>query len=74
MTALYTPVKGEKAVACIVLKPGKTASAAEIIAFCRENAAVYKAPKQIIFFDELPKTATGKLEKVSLRKLVEKRA
>ncbi len=53
MTALYTPVKGEKAVACIVLKPGKIASTAEIIAFCRENAAVYKAPKQVVFFDGL---------------------
>ena len=60
--------KGEKAVACIALKPGETATEGDIIAYCRENAAVYKAPKQVLFFDELPKTVTGKLEKVSLRK------
>ncbi|MBW2366563.1 MAG: long-chain fatty acid--CoA ligase [Deltaproteobacteria bacterium] len=69
VVGIADPVKGEIALACIALKPGKTASEAELITFCRENAAVYKAPKQVVFFDELPKTATGKLEKVSLRKL-----
>ena len=63
-------VKGEKAVACITLKPGKTASEEELITFCRDNAAVFKAPKQVLFFEELPKTITGKLEKVSLRKML----
>jgi len=68
VVGITDPVKGEIALACIALKPGKTADEAELIAYCRENAAVYKAPKQVVFFDELPKTATGKLEKVSLRK------
>ena len=66
-------ISGEKAVACITLKPGAEASEEDIIKFCRENAAVYKAPKKVVFFDDLPKTITGKLEKVSLReKLTEK--
>ena len=66
-------IKGEKAIACITLKPNMDATEEEIIAFCRDNAAVYKAPKQVAFFDELPKTATGKLEKQSLRKMLANR-
>ena len=60
-------ISGEKAVACIALKSGESATEEEIIDFCRDKAAVYKAPKKVVFFDELPKTATGKLEKVTLR-------
>ena len=63
-------IKGEKAVACIMLRPGMSATEEEIITFCRDNAAVYKAPREVAFFDELPKTATGKLEKQTLRKIL----
>lgn len=63
-------ISGEKAVACITLKPGAEATEEEIIKFCRDNAAVYKAPKKVSFFDDLPKTATGKLEKVTLREMM----
>lgn len=63
-------VKGEIAVACISLRPGMTATEDEIITFCRENIAHYKAPKYVKFYPELPKTATGKLEKVTLRKML----
>ena len=62
-------VKGQIAIACIVLKAGCNATEEEIIAFCKENIANYKAPRHVLFFPELPKTATGKLEKVSLRKM-----
>jgi long-chain acyl-CoA synthetase len=65
-------IKGEKAVACITLKPGKSATEEEIIAYCRNNAAVYKAPRKVVFFNGLPKTATGKLEKMTLRGLLDK--
>lgn len=64
-------VKGEIAVACISLKRGSEATEEEIIAFCRDNIAAFKVPKRVRFFDELPKTATGKLHKVPLRKMVE---
>lgn len=63
-------IKGEIAVACISLKPGESVTEKEIIDFCRENIANYKAPRYVRFFDELPKTVTGKLEKVSLRKML----
>jgi long-chain acyl-CoA synthetase len=63
-------VKGEIAIACIALKRGYKATEDEIIAFCRDNLANYKVPKQVRFFEELPKTATGKLQKVTLRKML----
>ncbi len=63
-------VKGELAVACIALKSGHTVTEQEIIGFCRENMANYKAPRHVRFFEELPKTVTGKFQKVSLRAML----
>jgi len=57
---------GETPCAFIELKPGARAEAAEIIAFCRDNMAHFKAPKQIVF-GPLPKTSTGKIQKFVLR-------
>ena len=65
-------VKGEEVVACIALRPGMTMSEQEAIDFCKANLATYKAPRYVRFYDALPKTATGKLEKVTLRNIVEK--
>ena len=48
------------------LKPGTDASADEIIAFCRDQLAHYKAPKSVVF-GPLPTTATGKIQKFVLR-------
>ncbi len=61
------PVKGEKVRAAIVLKEGMSAAPAEIIAYCRQHLAVYKAPEQVDFVSELPKSATGKILKRVLR-------
>jgi acyl-CoA synthetase (AMP-forming)/AMP-acid ligase II len=58
---------GEAVNAAIVLKEGETATAEEIISFCKEYQASYKAPKAIIFLDELPKTGSGKIYKKGLR-------
>ncbi|VBB42289.1 AMP-dependent synthetase and ligase [uncultured Desulfatiglans sp.] len=66
--------KGEIAVACIALKAGESATEEEIIQFCRNNIANYKVPKRVHFMKELPKTVTGKLEKVSLRALLKDNA
>jgi long-chain acyl-CoA synthetase len=55
------PDKGERVKAFVVLKPGQTATAEEIIAFCKENLAPYKIPKFIEFRQELPKTMVGKI-------------
>ena len=58
---------GEAVNAAVVLKSGETATADEIIAFCKEHQAAYKAPKTITFLDELPKTGSGKIYKKALR-------
>ena len=53
--------------AVIVLRPGTTATEAEIIATARDRLAGYKKPKKVIFLDELPKTVSGKIVKRELR-------
>lgn len=57
---------GETPCAFVGLKEGKTATETEIINFCREHMANFKAPKTIVF-SELPKTSTGKIQKFILR-------
>jgi fatty-acyl-CoA synthase len=57
---------GETPCAFIQLKPGMTPTAEEIIAFCRDQLAHYKAPKSVVF-GQLPTTATGKVQKFTLR-------
>ena len=57
---------GETPCAFVTLKPGKQVSAEDIIAYCRSKLAHFKAPKTIVF-TELPKTATGKIQKFKLR-------
>ena len=58
---------GEAVHAAVVLKEGEAATAEEIISFCKEHQAAYKAPKAIHFKDELPKTGSGKIYKKGLR-------
>lgn len=60
---------GETPCAFVALKTGKTSSEAEIINFCLEHMARFKAPKTIVF-SELPKTSTGKIQKFILRQKV----
>ena len=57
---------GETPCAFVTLKPGATATAEEIIAFCRANLAHFKAPRTVVF-GALPKTSTGKVQKFLLR-------
>jgi fatty-acyl-CoA synthase len=59
---------GETPCAFIELKPGKTASSEELVAWCRKNLAGYKVPRTIVFA-ELPKTSTGKIQKFKLREM-----
>jgi fatty-acyl-CoA synthase len=58
---------GETPLAIIVLRPGESADEAGIIEFCRENLAHFKCPTRVEFVPELPRTATGKLQKFRLR-------
>jgi fatty-acyl-CoA synthase len=59
---------GETPCAFIELKPGASASADDLIAWCRQNLAGYKVPR-VIVFRELPKTSTGKIQKFKLREM-----
>jgi benzoate-CoA ligase len=56
-----------KSKAFVVVKPGAQASDAELKAFVKEKLAPYKYPRAIEFIDELPKTATGKIQRFRLR-------
>ena len=58
---------GETIKALVVLAADASATEAELIAWCKERAAGYKAPTSIEFRDELARTATGKLQKFKLR-------
>ncbi len=58
---------GETPHAFVVLLPGATVTADELIAFVRERLAHFKAPRAVTFVNELPKTATGKIQKYVLR-------
>ncbi|MCS6989271.1 MAG: o-succinylbenzoate--CoA ligase [Chloroherpetonaceae bacterium] len=54
---------GEVGKACVVLKPGASASAEELKAFCLERLAKYKVPKHFEFYEALPKNDAGKINK-----------
>ncbi|RKQ35710.1 long-chain-fatty-acid--CoA ligase [Oceanobacillus halophilus] len=60
---------GEVPKAIIVLKPDAKVSEQDIIDYCRDNMAHFKAPKEVEFVESLPKTATGKLQKFRLREM-----
>ncbi|TME54875.1 MAG: long-chain-fatty-acid--CoA ligase [Chloroflexi bacterium] len=59
---------GEAPHAFVVLKPGETATEKELIEHTRSRLAHFKAPHGVTFVQELPKTATGKIQKYVLRK------
>ncbi|MBB6559838.1 benzoate-CoA ligase [Acidovorax soli] len=56
-----------KTKAYVVLKPGQQADAQALQAFVKERLAAYKYPRFIEFIEELPKTATGKIQRFRLR-------
>ncbi len=59
---------GEIVMACVVLKPGETLTAADLITHCRRTLANYKVPRRIEFSEtELPKSGSGKILKRILR-------
>jgi long-chain acyl-CoA synthetase len=61
------PEYGEEVVAFVVRRPGLEADEAEILAFCRERLAKYKAPKEVVFTNSLPKSGVGKVMRRELR-------
>jgi long-chain acyl-CoA synthetase len=61
--------RGETVKAFVVLQPGTSATAEEIIAFCRGRLAAYKVPRMVVFRDSLPKSSVGKYLRRELRNL-----
>ena len=57
---------GETPCAFVELKPGTSATAEELVAWCRKGLAAYKCPRFVVFAD-IPKTSTGKIQKFRLR-------
>jgi long-chain acyl-CoA synthetase len=62
----------ENVVACVVLAEETEVTAMELQKYCREHLAVYKCPKAVEFFPQLPKNATGKILKRELREIIRK--
>lgn len=58
---------GEVGKACVVLKPGATASEEDLVGFLRLRLARYKVPKSVVFVAGLPQTSVGKVDKKALR-------
>src|SRR5699024_10387484 len=58
---------GETPCAFIQLKDGRSATEAEIMAYCRQRLAAFKCPKKVVF-GALPTTSTGKIQKYELRR------
>ena len=60
------PKLGEEVAAVVVLREGQQATERELQDFVGKRAADYKVPKKILFMDEIPKGATGKLQRIGL--------
>ncbi len=58
---------GEQVVAAVIPRGGAVPNEAEICAFCREKLAAYKVPRRVLFVDEFPANALGKIQKAKLR-------
>jgi long-chain acyl-CoA synthetase len=61
------PYQGESVMAFVVYKQGQQVTERELIDFCRDQIAVFKCPRKIVFRDELPKNSTGKVLRRELR-------
>jgi long-chain acyl-CoA synthetase len=68
------PYRGETVKAYVVVKPGETLTADEVIQFSREKLAAYKAPKMVEFIDALPKSAVGKILRKEVKDMDRKKS
>jgi len=67
---LPDPVLGEMTCAAVRLRPGESASPEEMIEFLKSMIAPYKLPARVVFLNELPSTASGKVQKAKLREQI----
>ncbi len=64
------PTWGEVPIACIVPQPGAALTPDDVLALFQDRLARYKHPRDIVFLEALPRTAMGKVEKFTLRRLL----
>ena len=64
--ALPHPKLGEEVAAALVLRDGAAATDREIRAFAAERLAAFKVPRRVVIVPEIPKGATGKLQRIGL--------
>ena len=67
MIGISNPVSGEAVKAFVVKKAGARLIEQELIDFCRDRIAVYKASREVEFIDALPRNPSGKVLKRELR-------
>jgi benzoate-CoA ligase family protein len=60
----------ERPVACVVLVAGAATTGPDLVEFCRQGLAHFKAPRGVLVVDALPRTATGKLQRFKVRDLL----
>jgi acyl-CoA synthetase (AMP-forming)/AMP-acid ligase II len=60
------PTWGEEVAAAVALKPEITATEAELLAWCKERVADFKRPKKIYIVKAIPRTATGKVQRLAV--------
>lgn len=70
VTSVPHPRWGEAVTAVIQLKPGASLTDQEIISWCKERLADYKAPKYVLFVEELPRLITGKVHYREIKRMV----
>jgi malonyl-CoA/methylmalonyl-CoA synthetase len=63
------PLKGEVPVAFVVLRVGAEPAPEAILEHCRRQLASFKVPRRVVFLDQLPRTALGKVQKTLLKTL-----
>jgi len=60
-------IMGEEVKACVVLKEGTTTTTEQLTEYCRDRMALYKVPAVIRFYQDLPRTPTGRINKSELK-------
>ena len=68
--AVPDPVLGEEVAAAVVLREGVDLSVADIRSFASARLAAFKVPRRVFFVDEIPKGATGKVQRIGLAKVL----
>ena len=64
-------IYGERPCAVAVRRPGAAVTGDQVIAFCRERLAAYKCPRSVVFVDDLPLTASGKVARRQLKTMLD---